>query len=114
VGGCLRVGRDFASQRSRSDGLDHAEGTSAGCVLLDAHVCEAGRPALSSKGLGLLVGPAMASEPGGTGTYPAFDGKEPAARGEYSLGLGDASGDVCPVVNGRQRPQNRRGPIREP
>jgi hypothetical protein len=81
---------------------DYQDGPSAGRVPLDADVGEADFPALRHEGRGLLVGPAMASEPGGAGTHLAFDREQSPSWDEYSSGLGEPGSDVLPVVDGGQ------------
>ena len=85
-----------------SDCGNYHDGPSAGCVLFDAYVFEAGYLALSDEGLGLLIRPPMAGEPGGAGTHLPFDREESPSRGEHPSGLGEPRGDVLPVVDGGQ------------
>ena len=81
---------------------DDQDGGSGGCVLIDADIVEAGCAALRHERLGLLVGPAVAGEPGGAGTHLAFDREESPSRDEYPSGLGEPGSDVLPVVDGGQ------------
>ncbi|MGH3788553.1 MAG: LysE family translocator [Pseudonocardiaceae bacterium] len=89
-------------------GGDGRDCTPAEGAVLDTRVCKANLPALSRERLCLLVCPPMAGEPGRAGTHAAFDREQPPSRGEHPLGLGESRGDVLPVVNGGQRPHNRR------
>jgi hypothetical protein len=81
-------------------------------VLLNADVVETGLPALSHEGLGLSGRPPMAGEAGGAGTHLPLDREESPTWGKYPAGFGEPRSDVLPVVDGGQRPHNRRGPVR--
>src|SRR6185312_10169024 len=87
---------------SRPNRADQPGRTTAGVVAVDADVVETSRTAQGGKGFGLLFGPAVAGEPGGTGFRLALDREQPAARREHAVHLGKSLVDVLPVVHGRQ------------
>jgi len=59
-----------------SDGADHLDDESAGCVCFGTHVVEASGAAVRREGLGVLVGPAVTGQPGGARAHPTLDHKE--------------------------------------
>jgi hypothetical protein len=85
---------DTAERWSRSDRFDYEDSSSTRRVLLDLHIFEAGRLALSCECLGLLGCPPMAGKAGGAGRDLALEGEEPAACAEYPLHLRESRGDV--------------------
>jgi hypothetical protein len=78
----------------------------------EANLGEAGRSALRREGSGLLVGPPVAGQPGGTGLNPAFDREQPTMGREDPARLRKSPTDIGPVVHGRDRPQDRCRTVR--
>lgn len=86
----------------------HVGKTSADVACFDVHVSESCGMAKSREGLGLLVCPPVTGKAGGAGSHLTLDHKEPPTRSEHSTDLGEARGDIRPVMHGRDRPHNGR------
>src|SRR5579872_2151828 len=95
-------------RRSGADGSHHVGETSADVPLVDVNVIESCGATQSRKGVGLLVGPAMAGKAGGAGLHLALDREEPPSGSEHATNLREALDHIRPVMHGRNRPCHRR------